>query len=555
MTGAAFSSVKADSVALGTAHVAEYAAAEFQCETANFRELNTHSLTAQSVSAGSITGVTSAGTGAVVSAGSVITQSATVASASFGTLTCNSTNFTNVTAASSTVPSVSAASAALTSLTGGVTATTASAASTTAGVLAVSSALSLFGATLVTEPPSVFGNDMSEVIAVLVKLGLLSTGIDPAAPFVFSTGPMAVASEVSEIRSVAVSGDTVAVGCPFVTDDGFQVGRVFVFTKTAGVWSQQGPALSPSDFTGRADSGIRFGSSVSIDGDTMVVGGPYDNNRRGAVWVFTRTGGVWSQQGLKLVTEGFSGVIDYGTSVSVRGDVLVAGGPFWAGPPTGGVIGIADIWTRTGSVWTLQQQVQPNDLVEEAHLGAVVKLSTSGDTFVVAANWADSSMGCAYVYKLVDGTWVQDSTKLVGSGSVGLPVYQGYDVGINGAGTVIAVGGGYDNSQAGAVWVFRRTGSGWVQDGSKITMAVPAGLFGWSVDLDDSGLSLVVGSNGHVTSLVDTGSGWVETGDYQDPETGNYFGAYIAITRDGSRFVTMDTDVTAGFVRAYVFDK
>src|SRR5581483_3108045 len=68
---------------------------------------------------------------------------------------------------------------------------------------------------------------------------------------------------------------------------------------------QQGPKLIPSDITGAPNAG--YPVAISQDGNTAVIGGPSDNNGAGAVWVFTRSGTTWSQQGTKLVGTGATG--------------------------------------------------------------------------------------------------------------------------------------------------------------------------------------------------------------------------------------------------------
>jgi len=82
-----------------------------------------------------------------------------------------------------------------------------------------------------------------------------------------------------------------------------------------------------------AEFPARIGSSVSLsgDGNTAVVGGPADNNFAGAAWVFTRSSGVWSQLGAKLVGAGAIGPYpaEQGLSVSLSGDAntVIMGGP------------------------------------------------------------------------------------------------------------------------------------------------------------------------------------------------------------------------------------
>jgi hypothetical protein len=95
-------------------------------------------------------------------------------------------------------------------------------------------------------------------------------------------------------------------------------------------FSQQGPKLFGTGAVFVAEQG----SSVSLsgDGNTAILGGFDDNNGVGAVWVYTRSGGVWSQQGAKLVGTGAIGPFGAGQGVSVSlsgdGNTAVVGGPY-----------------------------------------------------------------------------------------------------------------------------------------------------------------------------------------------------------------------------------
>jgi len=101
------------------------------------------------------------------------------------------------------------------------------------------------------------------------------------------------------------------------------VGAVWVFTRSGGAWTQQGSKLVG---TGAAFPAFpRQGQSVALsaDGNTALVGGPGDNANFGAVWVFTRSGGVWTQQGNKLVGSGVGPLAGQGQSVALSADRLV----------------------------------------------------------------------------------------------------------------------------------------------------------------------------------------------------------------------------------------
>ena len=86
--------------------------------------------------------------------------------------------------------------------------------------------------------------------------------------------------------------------------DNGRVGAVWVFTRSGSTWTQQGAKL-----TGKEEAGAgEFGKSValSVEGTTMtaLIGGPADNTGVGAAWVFTRSGSTWTEQGAKLTAAG-----------------------------------------------------------------------------------------------------------------------------------------------------------------------------------------------------------------------------------------------------------
>ena len=74
--------------------------------------------------------------------------------------------------------------------------------------------------------------------------------------------------------------------------------------------------------TGGEEDNTEFGVLVALsaDGNTALVGGWKDDGTKGAAWVFTRSGGVWSQQGPKLTGAGEIGEGGFGTSVALSAD-------------------------------------------------------------------------------------------------------------------------------------------------------------------------------------------------------------------------------------------
>jgi hypothetical protein len=110
--------------------------------------------------------------------------------------------------------------------------------------------------------------------------------------------------------------------------DNSAAGAAWIYTRSGGVWSQQAPKLVGTGTVGQARQGQSV--SLSADGNTAIVGGPNDNSNAGAVWVYTRSGSAWTQQGSKLVGTGaLGGSVEQGVSVALSGDgnTAIVGGP------------------------------------------------------------------------------------------------------------------------------------------------------------------------------------------------------------------------------------
>ena len=301
--------------------------------------------------------------------------------------------------------------------------------------------------------------------------------------------------------SVAISadGNTAIVGGPY---DNSYAGAAWVFTRSGGEWSQQDSKVVGSGAVGNAYQGISV--AISADGNTAIVGGFSDNSRAGAAWVFSRSGGVWSQQGSKLVGTGAAGAAHQGSSVAISadGDTAIVGGPYdnpqyYLGHVYSGY-GAAWVYTRSGEAWSQQggKLVGTGAVgLYGAEQGASVAVSADGNTVIVGGPDDHSGAGAAWVFTRSGGVWSQQGGKLVGADAVGV-ASQGGSVAVSADGATVIVGGPSDNSVAGAAWVFTRSGGVWSQQGSKLvgTGAVGAAQQGASVAISADGSTAVVGS-------------------------------------------------------------
>jgi hypothetical protein len=162
-----------------------------------------------------------------------------------------------------------------------------------------------------------------------------------------------------------------------------------VFTRSGGVWTQQGERLVGTGAVAPAGQG--WSVALSADGTTAIVGGYSDNRGTGAAWVFTRSGGVWTQQGEKLVGTGAVGAAWQGYSVglSADGNTAIVGGTY-----DNDSVGAAWVFTRESQdLWVpvvahnpgLKESLWRSDLglLNPGTASANVRLTFHGISYVV----------------------------------------------------------------------------------------------------------------------------------------------------------------------------
>jgi hypothetical protein len=299
---------------------------------------------------------------------------------------------------------------------------------------------------------------------------------------------------------VAIDGTTALVSA--INADG-TAGAVYAYTRdAAGAWTQ-GQKLKAGD----AAAGDLFGMGLALQGDTAVIGASGRtigaNAAQGAVYVFTRSAGTWTQQA-ELTNPAGSSSEQFGWAVDVDGDTLAVAAPGEAvfGNPGQGAL---HVYTRSGSIWTQQTRLTAADGNGNDYLGSSVALS--GDTVVAGVPGSNvgvnDSQGAAYVFKRTDGSWALQAKLVAGDGVAG-----------DGLGSSLAFEGSTAlvRSQAtvaghlhqGAVYVFTRSGSVWSPQ-VRLTPGDGAAedQFGTSVALDSG------------TALIGTGSKTIDGNAYQ----------------------------------------
>jgi|GEM_PF-2359224 len=307
--------------------------------------------------------------------------------------------------------------------------------------------------------------------------------------------------------SVAISGDYAIVGAP---QDGS--GSAYIFQRVGANWIQMQKIVA-SD----ADSDDNFGTSVAISGDYVVVGAVYDNgdatntnplSDAGSAYVFKRTGATWAQE-QKIVASDRQAFDYFGLSVAISGDYVVVGSLLQNLDASGASpisdAGAAYIYKRTGTSWAQEQKIVASVRLNDDNFGYSVAIS--GDYVVVGATGEDENAaeastvgeaGAAYVFFRTGTTWTQQQ-KIVASDRASNDNFA-YSVSISGDYVIIGVPnededatGGNTATNAGSAYIFTRTGATWAQQ-QKIVASDRAANDNFAYSVSISGDYAIIGS-------------------------------------------------------------
>jgi len=343
--------------------------------------------------------------------------------------------------------------------------------------------------------------------------------------------------------SVSVSGDTAVVGAPYHSDNGVSTGSAYVFVRADSGWEEQAEL--------RAADGVMddaFGCAVTISGDTIVVGADQAGNpsKAGAAYVFVRVGTAWTQQA-RLVASDRIGDEAFGSAVSLSGDSVVIGAS--RDDDNGFDSGSAYVFTRAGTMWTQQQKLMASDGAADDRLGESV--SISGDTVVVGATGDDdhgSSSGSGYVFVRSGALWLQQEKLSVAGGAAS--DYFGQSAAVSGETLVFGASGG---AGGGSAYVFARAGSSWFLQ-SRLSAADGTNYDNFGRSASILGDTIVVGAprmwdrSGAAYVFERSGVTWSQRARMQDPHgaANDYFGYSVCVS-DLGLVVGVAGDSARGF--------
>jgi hypothetical protein len=368
--------------------------------------------------------------------------------------------------------------------------------------------------------------------------------------------------------AVAVDGDVAVVGAP-LEDDGGIAGRgaayIFRFS-AAGTWDLERRLVAPD---GAVND--QFGSSVAVSGGQVVVGAPLRDEAgiadRGGAYVFRLTDPVTATWELTATLVSEDGAVDdrFGSSVDISADSILVGAPF---RDQGGIAdeGGAYVFRRTdppADIWEATALLTASDGEVNDRFGSSVAIN-DGD-LIIGAPLRDqagiSDLGAAYVFRRTDAVdlWSEVDLLLASDGEVNDRF--GSSVALDGDDALIGAPfreeGGILNQ--GAAYVFRRTdiaANTWTPV-NLLTVAAddatPGDQFGTSVAID-GGDALIGAPFDDTGGIFERGAAYhfrrTDAGVWEraavlfatDGEVGDRFGFSVALSGDAAMIAAPFTD-------------
>jgi hypothetical protein len=273
--------------------------------------------------------------------------------------------------------------------------------------------------------------------------------------------------------ALSADGNTALVGAtgkPCASPVFGVCGATYVFVRSGSSWSFQQELVA---FDGSDSDNFGISVAVSSDGGTATIGSINAHcgaiNQCGAVYVFVRSGASWSiQQKLISPSPAFLSTFGFAVTLSGDGNILLAGEPQRLCPALS-VCGSVYVFTRSGAVWSLQQTLTGPDPQVADEFGETVALSRDGTVALVGANTYDCMVtgkdcGTAYLFTRSGGTWRLEQDLRAADATANDRF--GRSVSLSDDGSLAFVGAGTacpGGSNCGAVYAFVRNAGLWSQ--------------------------------------------------------------------------------------------
>ena len=331
--------------------------------------------------------------------------------------------------------------------------------------------------------------------------------------------------------SIAISGNTVVVGD---FDSNIETyGAVYVYVKPANGWTNMTQVAKLTS----SDNGEGFGTSVAINGNTIVVGAANTSNFNasisgppasspGAAYVFVKPVSGWADmtETAKLTASDGQPGDAFGDSVSISGPTIAVGAFFATDSSGNSFAGKAYVFTRPSNGWrgnlTETAKLTASDSQLLNYMGA--SIAVSGNTVVAGSYGHNNFQGVAYVFVEPSSGWVSNTQTAELSASDGKG---SADFGFSSAisGNTVVLGAPNAAAGKGAAYVFVTPSSGWTNMTQTAELRAPNAIegdsFGQSAAISANRVvigapGMTVGSNtgqGAAYLFVKPSSGWKNT--------------------------------------------
>ncbi len=343
----------------------------------------------------------------------------------------------------------------------------------------------------------------------------------------------------------------------------FQTGAVYVYELNNGVWS-----LTQKLIASDAGSGDKFGSSVSLSGDRILIGATdYDSvnngSGSGAAYIFDFDGSLWQESTILTATAGSSGDA-LGNAVSLDGNQALVAARNFDDNNNGINTGAAYLFELSGSTWSQTHQFLASDGIDNDDFGSDVSIS-AGRVLIGAdqTNEGFNAAGSAYVYNF-DGTlWIE--TKLLAPDAATGNRFGGTVSIENNRLLVGALNGEISGNDTGSVYIFDySTGINMWEFTQEVAADDITGSSFFASSIALSGDKLIVGNFNDSDNGSQSGAAYVFelNGTWQQTQkvvtqgaVGDDFG--YSITLDGNRALIgapLDGENGLNTGAAYIFD-
>ncbi|MBM9502065.1 putative Ig domain-containing protein [Leptospira sp. 201903071] len=324
--------------------------------------------------------------------------------------------------------------------------------------------------------------------------------------------------------SVSLSGNTVVSGA--YGDSAF-TGAAYVFTRSGNNWTQEAYLTPP--FPTNTDI---YGISVSISGDTIVVGAPLEDGNQnfistngindeslmasGAAYVYRRNGATWNLEAF-LKPSNLDAGDNFGRFVAINGDTIAIGSPREkstdptllfgtnaSADNTGTNTGAVYVFKRTGTTWAQEAYLKSNNPTANDQFGS--EIAISGDTLIVGVSQDDTvavNSGAAHVFKRNGNVWSREAY-LKASNPLANAIF-GVSVGLSGDTAIIGASG---QTGGGASYIFKRTANVWAEEAVLIAPNADASdQFGKAVAVSGDTVAIAAPNESNsITTILNRGT-------------------------------------------------